>query len=201
MKSNKPTIIAFTGAKGSGKNFVGEYLAENIGGVGRAFADPVRNAVKETYNLVSDAEYDTFKRIDHVIMGRSIPGRQLVLGIGMNMREVNPVFPLEYMESCLAEVQSTESHLVIFDTRFDNEVRWVLDNGGIIVKIYPPDEALVQTDTSSNEHRHVAASERGVPDEMCHLVLKNTGIPAFREHVIEALLNLPQFTHHNENSK
>ena len=194
-------IIAFTGAKGSGKNFVGEYLAEKIGGVGRAFADPVRNAVKETYNLVSDAEYDTFKRIDHVIMDRAIPGRQLVLGIGMSMREVNPEFPLEYMESCLTEAQDTGSPLVIFDTRFDNEVRWVLENGGILVKIYSPDEAMVHTDTSSHENRHVAASERGVPDEMCHLALKNTGVPSFREHVFEALLNLPQFTHNNENSK
>jgi hypothetical protein len=66
----KPTIIAFTGIKGSGKNTASNTFQEILGEKNRvgltvefAFADPLKNIIHETFDINS-TQADEIKRLD-----------------------------------------------------------------------------------------------------------------------------------------
>lgn len=57
-----------------------------------------------------------------------------------------------------------KENVIITDVRFPNEVQWVKDNGGVLVKVVRDNKKIEASD-------HV--SEQGVPDEACDQVVYN----------------------------
>lgn len=157
-------IIAFTGAKGSGKDYAGSIVAERYGLAVKSFADPIRIRIRTIFQLESDGEYDVFKRSEHRVMGNIVHGREIVRGLGMAMRDVNENFPLEYMD------QFVNSNITITDLRFDNEMEWCKRNDVIVIKI-------VSSDDQEDDH----ISERGFDDDICDGVVYNRKTSTFGE--------------------
>ena len=156
-------IIALAGSKGSGKNYAGDIITQLYNFKQIAFADPVKSVIKSTFKLDSDEEYDVFKRSEHLVMGSVIHGRDIVLNVGMAMREVNSNFTLEYAD------QFKKQPIVITDLRFDNEYQWCVDNNVIIIKI---------VDSSNNNTNHI--SEKGFTDSQCDYVIYNDRTREFK---------------------
>ena len=94
----------------------------------------------------------------HIILEKKVHGRDIVLGLGMSMRSVNPNFTLDYMSSCIND----DDNIIITDLRFDNEYDWCTNHGVIILKIKTPKE---------DDCTHI--SERGFRDDMCDGVVIN----------------------------
>lgn len=162
-------IIAITGKKGSGKDYAGSILSAYLGIPTRAFVDPCTNKIKEMFDLNTE-EYDLFKRSEHNFMNKTVHGREIVRGIGMAMRDVNPNFTIDYM--------SQFDECIITDLRFQDEYDWCRLNNAIIIKV------VSETDINDSD-KHI--SEQGFDDEMCSFVVYNNKDHHFKTQLINKL--------------
>ena len=167
-------IIAITGQRGSGKDYIGSLIANNYTFTQRAFADPVKEVIRSTFKLQSNDQYDCFKRTTHQIAGNEIHGRDIVLGVGMAMRDVNPNFSIEYMSKWVT------SDLVITDLRFEDEYRWCVDNGATIV--------MVRSSDGESNVDHI--SERGFDEYQCNYVIVNDKTDRIEDQVSALMTEL-----------
>lgn len=153
--------IALTGQKGSGKDTVANYLKKNYGFTKLAFADPIRDAVKNIFQLDTDSEYDKFKRTrcfweqEH-----QFDGRHAVREIGMLMRSYDEEQFCKYIQHKIIDDQI--EYPVITDLRFDNELKLVRYLGCKVVKIIGKDQ-----------HIDLHITERGFSDDQCDYVIDN----------------------------
>jgi len=126
-------IIGLVGKQGAGKDVVGDYLVANHAYFKTAFANPIKNKICEMLNITLE-EYDVFKRSMWASTSslNSFIGRELVVGVGAIMREVNENRFIEYVNENLTE------NTVITDVRFENELDYIESVGGVILKIERP---------------------------------------------------------------
>lgn len=136
-------LIALSGFKGSGKDYVGQILVDDYDFYAVAFADPIKRHVMEIFGLNTTAEYDTFKR-DVLTWGLNdckVKGRQVVREIGMLMRSYDEQQFVRqvacFWEQVLSGITSVtpRRRIVITDLRFQNELDWVRSFGGVAVRI------------------------------------------------------------------
>ena len=158
-------IIGLSGTKGSGKDTFFDVARNHMTNCDSvAFADPIKREVMNIFDLKTVQEYDQFKRteVQFVVSGnvRRVPGREVVRGIGMKMRDYDSEQFNRYVESV---VTSNDKHWFITDCRFDNELQLIKQLGGILIKI----ERGTSTDTHITEKVH--------PNEMYDFVLTNDG--------------------------
>ena len=133
-------VVALTGSKGSGKDTVGQLIAESFGGHTIAFADPIKQTVVDIFKLKNVDEYDLFKRtileykLDYAPL--AIAGRHVVREIGMLMREYDDKQFNKYVRE---KIESDPSKIwVVTDMRFDNEYTMLKSIGAKVVKITRP---------------------------------------------------------------
>ncbi len=134
-------IIGLTGFAGSGKDTVRQMLEEQ-GFVGLAFADPIRQMLREllTSNGISDDWMYERGLKEAAIPELGVSYRQLAQTLGTEWgRSLDPQFWLRlagaHMDSLTEE---GETHFVISDVRFANEAQWVRERGGQIWRIDRP---------------------------------------------------------------
>lgn len=163
-------IIALTGYKGSGKNFAGDIITQSYAFKQIAFVDPVKSVIKTTFKLDSDEQYDVFKRTEHSLMGSVIYGRDIVLNVGMAMRQVNSDFTIDYAN------RFKDQSIVITDLRFDNELDWCINNNAVVIKII---------NSQNNDVDHI--SERGFNDDQCDYVMFNDMTQQFENDIHEII--------------
>lgn len=163
------TVIALTGAKGSGKDTVAVIIQDLLGSdkvKTIAFADPIKEKVCMLFNLTDTSQYDLFKRTDvSYELGNnskhSVHGRHVVREIGMLMRSYNEQQFVEYVVNTIK--QKPHYHWVITDMRFDNEYIALKKLDARIVKVV---NSRVQT-----EDMHI--TERGFDDKLVDFVIPN----------------------------
>jgi hypothetical protein len=133
-------IVALTGSKGSGKDTVGQLIADMHGGQTIAFADPIKQTVMDIFKLKDIAQYDAFKRtvleyrLDY--LPQAIAGRHVVREIGMLMRNYDDKQFNQYVRST---IESQPDKLwVVTDLRFDNEYTMLRSIGAKVIKIIRP---------------------------------------------------------------
>jgi CO dehydrogenase nickel-insertion accessory protein CooC1 len=164
------TVIALTGAKGSGKDTVAAIIYDLLGSDKVrtiAFADPIKHQLKHLFKLSSTSDYDLFKRIkiSYDMRGYShkVDGRHVVREIGMLMRSYNEHQFVDYVEEAIKSQPSY--HWVITDLRFDNEYLAMRNIGAKIIKVV---NNRVQT-----KDMHI--TERGFDDKLVDIILPNHG--------------------------
>lgn len=135
-------VIGLHGAKGSGKDqfYKAVKAAYPLHSVRKiAYADPIKNEVCRIFDLATEEQYDTFKRIDlnYQLPGyinHNVDGRQVVREIGMLMRRYDEQQFVRYVEE---EIKKAPGAIwCITDLRFPNElssIKAIL--GGVVVKI------------------------------------------------------------------
>lgn len=147
----KLKVIALTGPKGSGKDTVGHLIKQYfIAPAWRAhtiaFADPIKDVVKDLFDLETTQEYDDFKRttinfsLPKMIMcdmqQYQIEGRHLVREIGMLMRKYDQN---QFTNYVIDEIKYHPNDVwVVTDLRFDNEWLALKQLGAKLINIKRP---------------------------------------------------------------
>lgn len=164
------TVIALTGAKGSGKDTVAAIIYDLLGGdkvKTIAFADPIKHQLMHLFKLSNTSDYDLFKRtkVSYDMRGYShqVEGRHVVREIGMLMRSYNEHQFVDYVEEAIKS--QLQYHWVITDLRFDNEYLAMRKIGAKIIKVV---NNRVQT-----KDMHI--TERGFDDKLVDIILPNHG--------------------------
>ena len=164
-------IIGLTGPAGSGKDAVRAIL-EELGFVGFAFADPIRNMIRclLTDNGLSDGWMDNRDLKERIIPALGVSYRHMAQSLGTEWaRNLRRDFWLRIAAAFVVDqMDAGETHFVISDVRFANEAEWVRSKGGQIWRVHREGLASVRP--------HV--SESGVDSIKPHRTIHNNGTTA-----------------------
>ena len=149
-----PLLIGLTGYAGTGKDTVREIL-ESSGFCGFAFADPIRNMVRE---LLASTGIDECWMARRELKEEAIPQlgvsyRELAQTLGTEWgRRLQPDFWLRIANAYVADLTyQGASALVVSDVRFANEAAWVRQRGGVIWRIHRELAGRVREHVSESE--------------------------------------------------
>ena len=145
-----PPIIGLTGHAGTGKDTVRAML-EQRGFVGLAFADPIRNMLRDLFasNGISEAYMDerTLKEQPIPALGLSYRHLAQTLGTEWGRRCLGEGFWLNIASAYMADITTQTFDpppFVISDVRFPNEAAWVKQRGGQLWRIVRHDASPVR---------------------------------------------------------
>jgi hypothetical protein len=159
-------LIAFTGKIGSGKTTASECVNYTHH---FTFASPLKEASRELFGFTTEQLYDKDEK-EQIDSYWGVSPREVLQWLGTDcLREKFPGFFIKRMEQRFIGLDDN-SVVVISDVRFDDEARFVRDNGGVVVQI-----------TRTNGNQHVDAelaghlSEKGISPNLVDVVVENNG--------------------------
>lgn len=165
-------IIGITGLAGSGKDTARSVLQNHFGVTGMAFADPMRAMLGQLLDHCGiGAEWMTQRELKEMPMpGLGVSYRHAAQALGTEWgRALTPSGDiwLKAAAASMAEVMNIKGPDAVFcisDVRFENEARWVREQGGVVWRIDRPGVAPVR------QH----ASENGIPQNLIDHVISNS---------------------------
>lgn len=191
MSNLKLKVIALTGPKGSGKDTVGQlikqyFLAPRWRAHTIAFADPIKEVVKDLFKFETTKEYDDFKRtavyfslpksITRDMQQYQVEGRHLVREIGMLMRRYDDKQFINYV---VKEIEYCPNDVwVVTDLRFDNEWLALKQLGARVINIKRP-----------NYEYDGHITERGFNESLVDYQLLNDGDLAYLKTRVDSIMD------------
>jgi hypothetical protein len=177
-------LIGLTGYAGTGKDTVRALLEEH-GMSGFAFADPIRNMVREllTSNGIDDCWMDRRELKEEIIPQLGVSYRELAQTLGTEWgRSLKGDFWLRIASAYVTDLQGQGAvALVVSDVRFINEAEWVRKQGGVIWRIH--------RELAGPVREHVSESE--LDDIKPNITIYNDGSVAdLRQTVADAVREL-----------
>lgn len=145
-------LIGLTGLAGSGKDTVRGLLERFHGYTGMAFADPLRGMLA---SLLQSAGHSPTWMVDREMKEREIPNlgtsyRHLAQTLGTEWgRYIDPDLWVKIAASKITNTSPGGRH-VISDVRFANEVAWIKNQGGLIIRIIRPGVEPVRSHVSES---------------------------------------------------
>ena len=136
-----PRLIGLCGAAGAGKDTAAAYLERRYGFARFAFADPLRDAalVILQHAGVSDQWLTQRELKEHPIAGLGWSARQLMQHLGTEgVRSLDPDAWIRILQlrAGLGELDTpVADRIVITDVRFANEAAWLMERGGMLLRI------------------------------------------------------------------
>lgn len=181
---SKSLLIGLTGYADTGKDTVREILEDLHGFGGFAFADPIRDMLREllTGSGIDDACMDDRALKEAVIPVLGVSYRQLAQTLGTEWgRSLQPDFWLRIASACVADLElSGYRNVVVSDVRFANEADWVRSRGGVIWR--------VQREQAAPVNPHI--SESGVDLIEFDWTINNNGTLDDLREVVDASLKV-----------
>jgi dephospho-CoA kinase len=181
MSDQQAILIGLTGYAGTGKDTVREVL-ESHGFTGLAFADPIRQMIRELLasNGISTSYMDDRALKEAIIPELGVSYRQMAQTLGTEWgRNLQPDFWLRLASSFIAQcIADGDTHYVISDVRFLNEAEWVRERGGVIWRVHRAAATPVRPHQSEAEIDHIDADWQ---------IFNNGSFEDVRETVFEAL--------------
>ena len=120
-------VIGLSGLKGSGKDTVANYLADEHGFRILSFADALKDVTGSLWNLPrpmlegdSDVSRKFREEYKHPANGKT--PRQLLQEVGVAMREVDPHVWVNYVRTGIDLSMNNGRDVVVTDVRFPNEM-------------------------------------------------------------------------------
>jgi hypothetical protein len=172
-------LIGIAGRAGSGKDTAGARLVEQHGFRQYAFADPIRamlgalGAFPAADLIDRDAKEAT---IDW--LGKSPRQMAQTLGTEWGRELVHPQLWVLMAQRRWEAFRSIGESLVITDVRFENEVNWIKDQGGVVIYLDRPGVASVSAH----------ASEQFDLSKVADSVIRNDGTVGDLNDMIDYLL-------------
>lgn len=159
----KPFIVGFCGKAGSGKDTAAEALGQ-LAFHRFAFADPIKEMLNVAFGWKPEKWLDREWKESN-LPGRNYSPRRLAqtMGTEWGRYTVDPDLWHYVIESRITA--SGVSRVVITDVRFDNEARWIKQQGGLVIELLRPSVVPVA------EH----VSEKGVSTHLVDFTLLNHG--------------------------
>lgn len=146
-------IIGLAGRARTGKDTIADRLCDQHNFKRYAFADPVRAGVKAAFNLTDDSFQGIAKEITIPWIGRSPRELMQTFGTEYARRMIKPTIWLDVASRFIEQHQP--ERLVITDIRFQNELDWVREHGGVIWHIRRPVAAEVAQHSSERDLPHL----------------------------------------------
>lgn len=135
-------LIGLVGFIGSGKGTVGDILCD-FGFTKHSFAGPVKDVASVMFNwprnsLEGDTvESRTFRETPckfwSTIMGRDFTPREALQKLGTEVGR--DYFNKNFWVHRLQQRLSYYENIVLTDTRFPNEIKWIHQQGGIVIEV------------------------------------------------------------------
>jgi hypothetical protein len=162
-------IIGITGKARSGKDTIGKWFAQHRNGFVTHFAAPIKECICAAFSLPYDIWSDELKELPVPGLGKTPRYLAQTLGTewGRNLVDGNVwLWAIEqrlrsskiwYLDRCT---------IVIPDARFENEAKWIRDNGGLLLHV---------TRDGAGANNGVAnhASEAGIAPKAGDLLIEN----------------------------
>lgn len=166
-------LIGIAGKAGSGKTTVAQWLGKERAAFLAAFAYQIKETLIGTFGALTGLSWQHFedrelKEAPLPVIGVSPRRLAQTLGTEFGRNCVHPDVWVMLMEEYLRTHQVWErpgQMIVLHDLRFENEARWIRNNGGTVVHLSRPSA------TSVAEH----ASEAGVAIESGDQCISNGG--------------------------
>jgi hypothetical protein len=149
----RPSLIAITGPKESGKSTIAKYLAENYGYARIRFADPLK-AMLGAYGLSEYELEGEGKELPCQILGGHTPRYAMQsLGTGWGRNLMSQTFWTDAWSRRVGH--GLGGYVVAEDLRFPNEEFTARLHGGVIWRVERPDLRSTDDHVSETEHMHV----------------------------------------------
>lgn len=150
----KPLLIGLHGRARTGKDTAARYLAAQWCLYSYAFADPIKAAIAQLFNLTQEHIEGNLKEVLLPGIGKSPRQLMQLLGTEWGREQVHPELWLLLAAQNIAYQQEVDqSHyngVVIRDVRFENEADWIRRQGGHVVQILRPDAHSVSAHSSES---------------------------------------------------
>lgn len=147
-------LIGLHGLARTGKDTAASYLAEQFMLYSYAFADPLKAAVAQLFNLSHDHMEGSLKETLLPGIGKSPRQLMQLLGTEWGRQQVHPeLWLLLATQNISYQMVIDQTHyagVVIRDVRFENEAEWIRRQGGHVVHILRPDAAAVAAHSSES---------------------------------------------------
>lgn len=144
-------LIGLTGRARSGKDTVGQMLKEEFKAALFSFAQPIRDGLAA---MVPGLGYDHFHgdKKEKVLYPYGKSPRQMMqyLGTEWGRNLINENMWLLIAQAKIDEVREQFRHVVITDVRFENEAKFIRDQGGVIWHIERADAPQINAHASEN---------------------------------------------------
>lgn len=148
------TIIGLCGFKGSGKDTIADYLVEKKGYVKVAFADFIRNALKELFNWTDEAfspenkeQVDPYWGVTPRKMCQEIGTEFLrfhckdFISLDFTLPNGEPyqgTFHIKRINQNIIKLLDENKNIIFSDIRFQDELDYIKKLGGIIIRVNRP---------------------------------------------------------------
>jgi len=137
-------LLAFTGLKQSGKDTAAYFMIKNYNYTKLSFASPLKNAVKDIFDL-TDEQVDGSKK-DIIDNFWNVTPRSILNFVGTDLlrNQLKNIIPkvdnniwLVIMIKKIKKLKEKDPNIkiVITDLRFDNELLMIKKLGGIVIRI------------------------------------------------------------------
>jgi hypothetical protein len=170
-------MIGFLGKRHSGKDTLSDYLVDNYNYKKRAFAYPLKMCAKALFGFTYKQLYTEEKENKDPYWEISPRNVMQILGADIIRDQFPKYFKLPelknnfWIKSAERWLQKQNKKFVVWsDVRFQNEADFILNNGGIVIKIIRP----TQEDKKDNVDQH--QSEKSVDKVKNYsLIIYNNG--------------------------
>jgi len=145
------SIIGLSGYKGSGKDTVADYLVENHGYIKVAFADFLKNALKELFNWNDDnfnqnnkEKIDPYWGVTPRKMCQEMGTEFLriycksFISLDFNLPNGDPyksTFHIKRINQEVIKLLNAKANIIFSDVRFQDELDYIKKIGGSIIRI------------------------------------------------------------------
>ncbi len=193
-------IIGVTGLKRHGKDTTGDYLVKNHGYVKLAFAELLKQACKIIFGLTDQQLYGSEEDKERMDEYWKHSPREILQQVGTELfRETLPkVLPNisnDIWIRCIDKqirnlIAAGHTKIVITDMRFDNEIEYIKQIGGLTWKVIRPSLLQNSNDSDGNKTK-LHSSETRILDLPCDKVFLNDSTLNDLFEKIEQ--NIPQY--------
>lgn len=157
---HRPLLLGLLGRAGAGKTTVANHLEAEWAFEAIGFADPILAMV---LTLFHEAGVDSAWATERVLkdqptceLGVSYRRLAQTLGTDWGRRLMGHDFWLQVAAHKLRVARLHHGNVVVSDVRFPNEAQWVLDEGGVLVRITRPGLPPLPDDGSSHISERLA---------------------------------------------
>ena len=143
-------LIGLTGAKYSGKDTLADHLCHSHGFIKYALADPLKEVCKSLFDLRDEQLWGDLKEKNDPRYDKTPRQLLQILGTDCIRQKVRDDFWVARWQAWLDNAPHTR--VVVSDVRFQNEIRAIHDNGGVVLRIERP--CLRRSDSHVSEQTH-----------------------------------------------
>lgn len=160
MTVYRPLLIGLVGRAGAGKTTVAQHLADEWAFEPIAFADPIQAMA---LTLFEEAGVDAAWALERVLKDKPAPElgwsyRRIAQTLGTEWGRdlMGPDFWLQVAAHKVRVARMHQASVVISDVRFPNEAGWVIEQGGVLVRVLRPDLQPLPADAATHTSEHHA---------------------------------------------